>query len=314
MNVTLRQLRSILAIRSHSRISAAADAMGLTSPAVTLQLQQLEDELGQMLFTRTRSGVEPTDAGQLVIASAQRIFNELEHLEQRLLSLKGSEFGRIKIGVVSTGKYFAPRIIAAFNARFPGVEVLLQAANRREIIDLLEAQRIDIALMGRPPRHFRAHASLFGDHPLVFVAHPGHPLAKRRDIKLAELADQKFIVRETGSGTRSSFDLIISEMPQDSFLTLSEMDSNETIKQAVMAGLGIAFISGHTIEQEVRIGALAILDVGGTPIRRQWYTVRHADRQPTPAVLSFEEFLRVHGMSLLPVLPIMYSATSGKMK
>lgn len=310
INASIRQLRTLLALRQHRKISTAANALGLTSPAVTIQLRQLEEELGTQLFIRTRTGTIPTETGQIALEAAQRILDELETLEERILERRGLRAGRVRLGVVSTGKYFAPRLIAAFNAAHPGIDITLNTANRSDVIAMLERHEIDTALMGRPPKHFGVRATLFGDHPLVFIANPAHPLARRRDILRQELMRQKFIVRERGSGTRASFEFFMAAEGGEGELTMTEMDSNETIKQAVMAGLGVAFISGHTIEQEMRAGTLAVLDVEDTPIRRQWYSVRHADRSPTPAMLALDDFLRRKGPEILPILEKTYPAAS----
>lgn len=309
LNISLRQMRTLLAIQKHGKISAAARAMGLTSPAVTLQLQQLEQELGCQLFLRTKSGAQPTEIGEIAIETAYRMINELTSLEETVRAHKGIAAGTIRLGVVSTGKYFAPRVIAAFTAVHPGISMTLVAANRAEIIQKLHDHDIDVALMGRPPTGFKVNATLFGDHPLVFIANPDHPLVGRLDISKEELALQKFIVRERGSGTRSSFEFFMSDTLEGLRTTPTEMDSNETIKQAVIAGLGLAFISGHTIEQECRAGSLAILDVVETPIRRQWFSIRHASRTATPALQALDDFLRLRGPSLLPVLSKPYPAT-----
>ncbi|PHP66301.1 LysR family transcriptional regulator [Zhengella mangrovi] len=310
INASIRQLRTLLAIRQHGKISSAANALGLTSPAVTIQLRQLEEELGTQLFIRTRTGAIATETGLIALETAQKMLDELNALEERLKQRQGLMAGRVRLGAVSTGKYFAPRVIAAFSAAHPGIEIALTTANRSDIIAMLERHEIDMALMGRPPRHFGVRATLFGDHPLVFIAHPGHPLAGRRDILRSELTRQKFIVREPGSGTRASFEFFMADTGDDTAMTMTEMDSNETIKQAVMAGLGIAFISGHTIEQEIRAGTLAILDVEDTPIRRQWFSVRHSDRSPTPAMLALDDFLRRKGPEILPLLKKTYPAAS----
>lgn len=302
LNISIRQMRTLLAIQKHGKISAAARALGLTSPAVTLQLQQLEQELGCQLFLRTKSGAQPTEIGQIAIETAYRVINELTSLEETVQAHNGVAAGTIRLGVVSTGKYFAPRVIAAFTAVHPGISMTLVAANRTEIIQKLHDHDIDIALMGRPPTTFKVNATLFGDHPLVFIASPDHPLVGQLDISKEELAEQKFIVRERGSGTRSSFEFFMADTIEGLRTVPTEMDSNETIKQAVIAGLGIAFISGHTIEQECRAGSIAILDVVETPIRRQWFSIRHASRSSTPALQALDDFLRLRGPSLLPVL------------
>lgn len=302
LNISLRQLRTLLAIVKTGKISHAARQRGLTSPAVTLQLQQLEAELGVQLFIRRKQGVHPTEIGEVVINHARTILSGLDGLEQSLKSHGGLETGTIKLGVVSTGKYFAPKIIAAFTRKYPGLNVMLFAANRSEIIERLKNHDVDVALMGRPPTGFDVHATMIGDHPHVFIASPDHVLAGRLDVEREELAKCKFVVREPGSGTRSMFELFMSEVPGGLKLPPVEMDSNETIKQAVMAGLGIAFISGHTIEQESQAGRIAILDVVDTPIRRHWYLIRNASRAATPAIDALGEFLMEKGLSLMPIV------------
>jgi len=312
LNISMRQMRTLLAIQKHGKISAAARALGLTSPAVTLQVQQLEQELDCQLFVRTKSGAQATEIGEIAIETAHRMIDELTSLEETVRAHKGIAAGTIRLGVVSTGKYFAPRVIAAFTAIHPGITMTLIAANRSEIIQKLRDHEVDIALMGRPPTTFKVNATLFGDHPLVFIADPEHPLVGKLDISKEQLAEQKFIVRERGSGTRSSFEFFMSDILDGLRYTPTEMDSNETIKQAVIAGLGIAFISGHTIEQECQSGKIAILDVIETPVRRQWFSIRHAGRTSTPALQALEEFLRLRGPSLLPVLSKPYQAPPAK--
>ena len=308
LNLSLRQIRTVLALSRHGRVTHAAAELGLTSPAVTLQLQQMEAELEAQLFLRTRKGMQPTEAGRIVIGAAHRIADEMLSLEETLRALKGVEAGSIRLGVVSTGKYFAPRIIAAFSRLYPGIAIALFAANRAEIIAKLRDHEIDVALMGRPPEGFDVRATLFGDHPHVFIAAPGHELVGRLDITREALARQRFIMRERGSGTRSLFEFFMGGVPGGPLVTPTEMDSNETIKQAVMAGLGIAFLSGHTVEQECEARKLVILDVEETPIRRHWYAISHAARTPTPAMQALDDFLRREGARLLPNVSKPYRA------
>ena len=307
LNLTIRQMRTLVAISRHGKISHAANALGLTSPAVTLQLQQVEAEVGAQLFIREKTGVILTETGSTVLERAHEILSTLDALEQDLARLKGMGAGTIRLGVVSTGKYFAPRAIAAFSTRFPDIEIKLFAANRTEIIRRLRNHEIDLALMGRPPRDFPVKSAVIGDHPHLFIADPGHPLANRLDIDPRELASFRFITREQGSGTRSLFELFMAEVRGGMKHVPAEMDSNETIKQAVAAGLGIAFISGHTIEQELAGGKLRILDVTGTPIKRHWFLVRSANRLATPAIDAFQQFMATNGMALLPVIGKTYS-------
>ena len=297
---SLRQLRTVSAVAQHGSITAAAKRLGLTGPAISLQIQQLEEDAGLKLFERTRRGMVPTQAGETVLESARKVQAEMNSLEDALNALKGLSAGRIRLGVVSTGKYFAPRLIAGFLKEAPGVELKLFVGNRAEIVRKLKNYEIDIALMGRPPRDFDVRARLFGDHPLVFIAPADHPLVGVRNISKQRIAEEPLIVREVGSGTRVSLELFMSDIPGKLESLGTEMDSNETIKQAVIAGLGVAFISAHTIDHEVELGNLVVLDVEDTPIQRQWFSVSRAAATPTPAIAAFEDFLQTKGKEYLP--------------
>lgn len=305
-NLTLRQMRSLIAIEQMGKISLAANGLGLTGPAVTLQLKQAEEEIGLPLFDRTPQGMRPTAAGRAVLDASHAVQERLRLLEEELIAFKGGKRGTLKLGAVSTAKYFTPRLIAAFQQKFPDIEIDLFIGNRAATIDALRQQSVDIALMGRPPRDIEVEAVLFGDHPLVIVAGPDHPLAKKRDITKEEIAAEKFMVREPGSGTRISLEIFFADIPGRLEQLGTEMGSNETIKQAVMAGLGVAFISAHTIEQELQLDRLVILDVAGMPIRRQWFAVSRADRSQSPAMRIFQQFLTSEGAQYLPVIPKTY--------
>lgn len=308
LNLTLRQMRSLLAIEQTGKISSAANSLGLTGPAVTMQLKQAEEEIGLQMFDRTSEGMRPTAAGQAVLDAAHAMQERLRVLEEELIAFKGGRRGTLKLGAVSTAKYFAPRMIAAFQRQNPDIDIDLFIGNRAKTIEAIRHQTIDIALMGRPPRDIEVEAALFGDHPLVIVAPPDHRLARKRDISKEEIAAEKFLIREPGSGTRISLEVFFADVPGKLENLGAEMGSNETIKQAVMAGLGVAFISAHTIEQELQLGRLVILDVAGMPIRRQWFSVCRADRTQSPAMRIFQDFLIREGAQYLPIVPKTYPA------
>ncbi len=255
---------------------------------------------GMALFDRTSTGMRPTDAGRVVIEAALAIEERLRVLSDEVRALSSGRKGRLRLGVVSTAKYFAPSIIAAFQREFVDVEMTLLVGNRSEIIDGLRDHMIDVALMGRPPREVTVRSVMFGSHPFVIIAPPQHRLAGVRAIRKEELAQEGFLVREPGSGTRTALDIFLSELPGRPETGGLEMGSNETIKQAVMAGLGIALISAHTFALEVEQKRLAVLDVEGMPIWRQWFSVSRAERTLTPAMKAFEDFLLARGSDFLP--------------
>ena len=305
-NLTLRHLKTIQAVCAHGKITLAAKELGLTSPAVTLQIQQVEQEVEGQLFDRTKAGMIPTEIGIAFLDTARSIYDQLHTLEDSINSIKGLGAGTLRLGVVSTGKYFAPRLMAAFSKEYPDIEMQLFIGNRQETVHKLKNHDVDIALMGRPPREFDVRSEIFGDHPLVFVAPKGHPLANDYEISKERIAAEKFLIREKGSGTRTSLEIFMSEIPDKLDLLGVEMGSNETIKQAVIAGLGIAFISAHTIEQELLLNRLVILDVISTPIRRQWFSVSRTDRSITPSMMAFQKFLRMKGGRYLPTVNKIY--------
>ncbi len=298
--VSLKQLRSIAAIHRHGKIVTAAAQLGLTPPAVTLQVQQLEQETGLLLFDRTQDGMRPTAAGLVVLDAALAIEERLRVLADELDAIKGVRRGSLRLGVVSTAKYFAPRLMAAFMSRYPDIEMKLMVGNRAKTIESIGSHAIDIALMGRPPPSIPVRAVPFGDHPLIIIAAPDHPLVKARGIARERVAGEAFLVREHGSGTRISLEIFMREVAGWADKPSIEMDSNETIKQSVMAGLGIAFLSAHTVAAELDSGRLVALDVVGLPIRRQWYAVTRSDRTMTPVMAAFHDFLSESGAEHLP--------------
>ena len=303
-NVSFRQLRAVIAVDRLGRVSLAARALGLTAPAVTLQVQQAEKAAGIVLFERRVEGIRATDAGRAFIAAAKDIERRLTLLGDELLAIKGAGQGSVRLGAVSTAKYFVPRLIGGFGEVHPGISLRLTIGNRAAIIAALNDQEIDFALMGRPPRQAEVNTALIGDHPLVIIAAPDHPLAGKAKIGKARLAGETFLVREPGSGTRMSFELFLGDVPGRRDTLDAEFASNETIKQAVMAGMGLAFISAHTIALEVELGRLAVLDVVGTPVIRQWFVVSRADRQTSPAMAVFKSFAVTRGESFLPELKV----------
>ncbi|MDQ0467130.1 LysR family transcriptional regulator [Labrys wisconsinensis] len=299
-NVTMKQLRTFAALVKAGSVTGAAQSLNITPPAVTLQMQLLQEQAGLPLIERTSAGMTPTDAGREVLAAAERVAAVLSECEAGLAELAGSQRGTASVGIVSTAKYFAPRALAAFARQHPEITLHLTVGNRSEIIAGLRQLDFDIAIMGRPPEELEVEATVIGENPHVIIAAPDHPLAGRRAIDPALLAGETMMVREPGSGTRSLMERFFADArvaPRRGM----QMSSNETIKQAVMAGLGIAFISGHTIEAEIASGRLTMLDIVGLPVIRQWMIVHLRQRRLMPAVKTLCRFLIDHGETFLPV-------------
>jgi LysR family transcriptional regulator, low CO2-responsive transcriptional regulator len=303
-NLTLRQLETVREVSRCGTMIKAAKALCVTPAALTSRVKLLEEDLGLQLFERSEGRLRLTEAGKEVIAAAARIDNVLSDLLGTLQGTNGMLGGRIRIGVVSTAKYFAPRLIAAFMKQHPAVDLRLSIHNRRDIVSMLYDYEIDIALMGRPPEDFNVKSEPIGPHPHVIIAPPDHPLASKARITKAELAAQNFIVREEGSGTRSMFDYFFSGLAMRSHKVRIEIGSNETIKQAVMAGLGISLISAHTIEAEIASGRLVVLKMEGLPIMRKWFAIQRADRVLSPPGRAMWTFMVNKAAEFLPQVGI----------
>ena len=301
---SLRQLRALGAVTSAKSMSAAAQLLSVTPPAVAQQLQLLEDMLGGVpLYERTATGMRPTEAGREVLTALERIEAALNDCAAAIDALHGMGGGRVSVGVISTAQYFAPFALAAFQQIHPTVEMRVLVGNRAEMIKELETFNLDVALMGYPPEHFPIDRAIIGDHPHVIIAAPDHWLAKRRAIPLAVVARETFLLREPGSGTRALMLSLFSatNLPGG---PRTEIGSNETIKHAVMAGMGVALVSAHIVAAELANGRLTVLDVEGLPIVRQWFAVRRSERRTLPAAQALWDHLGRSGAKFLPKAPL----------
>jgi LysR family transcriptional regulator, low CO2-responsive transcriptional regulator len=297
--VTLKQLRVLAAVTHSGTMSAAADALAVTPPAVTLQLRLLEETFGLALVERTATGVRPTDAGREVLAAAERIDLALVECAEAIQALRGMEGGRVAVGVISTAKYFAPFALAAFKRQHPRIDLRVMVGNREGMLAALEGFDLDLAITGRPPEHFEVERAVIGDHPHVIIAPPDHPLAGKGRVALADLAGEPFLLREAGSGTRTLVQSLMVAAGLDPTVGM-EIGSNETIKQAVMAGMGIAFLSAHTVAAEVTDRRLAVLEVEGLPVVRQWFVVKRREKRLLPAAKALWDHLAAEGGRFLP--------------
>lgn len=308
-HVTLRQLRTFTTALRAGSFAAAADALHITPPAVTVQMRQLERAAGMPIVERTANGMKSTDAGREIANAALRIEAALAECDDALASLRGLDSGRVAVGVVSTAKYFAPQVLGAFARAHPAVEIRLEVGNRATILGALEANTLDLALTGWPPGQLAVQKAPIGDHPHIIIARPDHVHAKHRQVSAAALAAETFLVRERGSGTR----LLMERLFTDARVTPRigmEMGSNETIKQAVIAGLGIAFISAHTVAVELADGRLVALDVVGLPVMRTWFIVNLAKKRLLPSATALRQFMIDEGHAFLPAFPVASKAAS----
>ncbi len=302
LQFTLKQLRTFATVARSRTLAAAADSLGITPPAVTIQLRLLEDGVGLPLLERSAAGHRLTAAGQEVLEAASRIDHALVQCDTAIQQLKGLERGSATLGVISPAQYFAPAMLAAFRRSSPQIDLGLVIGNRADMIAALGAHTVDFVIMGQPPDALEVESHLLGDNPHVIVAPRGHALAARRQLPLAAVAKEPFLVRERGSGTRQLMESRLAEAGIRLNVAM-EISNTETIKQAVMAGLGLAFVSAHTVASEVTDGRLVMLDVVGLPIMRQWHLVRNVERRLLPAAEQFRAFLVAELPRLLPVVP-----------
>lgn len=297
--ITLKQLRGFESVIDAGSISAAAKRLHLTSPAVSLQIKDLEKTVGTPLFERDKNGLKPTAGGKAILELASQIQSSLITCSDKLNELSGFDSGVVTVGVVSTARYYAPAVLAAFNKLHPDVKLQLQVGNRQMTIDKLEKKELDFAITGLPPSHFEVHSEYISKHPQIIIAHPDHDFSGQSGISLLTLKDQTFLLREPGSGTRSVTDKLFNKN-NFSPSTGMEFGSNETIKQAVMAGMGIALISAHTVAAELEANRLVSLNVKGLPINRKWFVVKHKSKRLLPSSQALWNFFVRSGKNYLP--------------
>lgn len=289
-HATLRQLQVFEAVARNLSFSRAAAELHLTQPAVSMQVKLLEGQTGLPLFERLGKKIFLTEAGTELHQHSRVIAQQLRDADEALAARQGLSQGRLVITMVSTAKYFVPPLLARFLKQHPGVTVKLSANNREVVLKQLADNEVDLAIMGRTPEGMEAVAEPFARHPHVIIAAPGHTLAKKRRIPLARLAEETFLIREPGSGTRGLLERLFAEHRLPLNVSM-EMASNETIKQAVQAGMGISLLSLHTIELELKTRRLAVLDVQGLPIVRDWHVVHLAAKRLSPVAQAFKAFL-----------------------
>ena len=290
LHVTLRQLKVFESVARHLSFSRAAEDLHLTQPAVSMQIKQLEDSVDLPLFEQIGKKIYLTDAGRELYHYSRAISEQLTDMELALDELKGLERGKLNISVVSTANYFAPHLLAKFCQRYSGITVSLNVSNRETVLKHLADNVTDLAIMGQPPDGLDIATESFMENPLVVIAPPSHPLCTARRIPVKRLEQETFLVREPGSGTRSAMERFFAEH-RISISKGMEADTNEAIKQAVQAGMGLAIMSLHTAELELETKRLRILDVQDFPIMRHWHVVHRKNKRLSSVAQAFREFL-----------------------
>jgi len=297
-NATFRQLRVFSEVARHLSFVRAAEILHLTPPAVTMQVKELEHHVGLKLFERQGRKVNLTTTGEYMLVYARKILATVKDAEDAAARLQRAETGILAVGFVSTAKYFMMRMLAEFQRRHEGVEVRLALGNRDQLLAMLRDNEVDIAVMGRPTRDIEARAEPFAAHPHGFVVCPGHLLLERGRLRVEDLRPFDFIVREPGSGTRAAMQKFFEATYVEPRMKI-QLNSNETIKQAVMAGLGIGFLSLHTIGVELAQQRIALLEVEGAPIVRAWNLIHTRAKLLSPAAEAFRAFMLERGEPFL---------------
>ncbi len=288
---TFRQLEVFEAIARLGSFTRAAEELFLTQPTISMQVKKLTEAVGLPLFDQVGKKIYLTDAGRELHKTSRGIFEHFTRFEMLIADMKGLKQGVLRLAVVTTAKYFAPRLLGPFCNQYPGIQVSLKVSNRERVLERLADNQDDLYILGQPPEELDAVAEPFLDNPLVVLAPAGHPLVGKKNIPLARLAEEPFLLREPGSGTRMATERLFASHSLKMNVRM-ELGSNEAIKQAIVGGLGISVLSRHTLALDAPMGQLAILDVVSFPIKRQWYVAYPAGKQLSVVARTFLDYLK----------------------
>ena len=306
-HVTVRQLQIFAEAAEASSFARVAERLHLTPAAVSFQIKQIEAQAGCALFERVGRSARLTAAGTALLGYARQVLQALTDADRAMTALQGVGSGQVTIGLVTTASYFVPHVLARFQALYPRIALRLADGNRAQILEFMAKGQIDLAVMGQPPDSADVAAEPFADHPSVIIAAPEHRLARLSRVGAADLAHENFVLREPGSGTRALMDRFFPGLgfePRAGMVT----SSNETIKQAVMAGMGLALISRHTVGMELGLGRLVVLPVDGFPLMRSWFVSHRRTLQLLPAHMRLRAFLIEEGARMIDALEADYRA------
>jgi DNA-binding transcriptional LysR family regulator len=297
MQATLHQLKVFEAVARHSSFTRAAEELFLTQPTVSMQVKQLAKAVGLPLFEQVGKHLYLTAAGRELLATCQEIFEKLSQFEIAIADLKGLKQGCLRLAVITTAKYVVPRLLGPFCQRYPGIDVSLTVTNHERVLESLADNRDDLYILSQPPEDIAVSTHTFLENPLVVLASRHHPLATDKNISLKRLAQEPFIMREPGSGTRKAVQKLFDQHGVSVKVKL-DLGSNEAIKQAIAGGLGISVLSRHTLALEGTTSQLSILDVEHFPIQRYWYVVYPIGKQLSVIARTFLEYLLNEGKEI----------------
>ncbi|MEZ5738067.1 MAG: LysR family transcriptional regulator [Burkholderiaceae bacterium] len=299
MNITLRQMQMFVALADTGSVSLAARACHVSQPTASMQLREMTQAVGLPLHEVIGRRIRLTDAGRQLADTARGMLDQWAGFGQAVDQMKGLTRGRLRLSVVSTAKYFVPRLLGGFCHHYPDIDIALEVLNRDAIVERLRAGLDDLVIMSIPPADLDLDQQAFLANPLVVIAPLAHPLAARRRIRLAQLGEQPMILREPGSGTRMSCDAAFARQGFDPRVRLT-LGSNEAIKQVVAAGMGIGIVSRHALVPRPADEGLAVLPVGGFPIHANWFIVRRRQRRLSPIAQAFEQHLLLQARAIDP--------------
>jgi len=297
-NATLRQLKVFETVARHLSFSRAAEELHLTQPAVSTQVKKLEEHAGLALFEQLGKKIYLTPSGAELLNYSRAIIQQFQEAEDAMTQFKGITGGKLNVAVISAGDYFFPRLLVEFARSHQGVTLNLSVHNREGLLNQMISNLTDIAIMVRPPTDMDTINEAFAPHPYVIVAAPDHHLVAKKNIAMSTLIHEPFVVREKGSDTWNSMEDGFGDRINDINVAM-EIRSTETIKQAVIAGMGISFLSAHTISLELQAGSLAVLDVVGFPVMLNWYVVHRKNKRLPPVAQAFKKFLLEEGPDLI---------------
>lgn len=299
---TLHQLKVFEAAARNGSFTRAAEELFLTQPTVSMQVKQLTKAVGLPLFEQVGKRLYLTQAGQELFATCKEIFERISQFEMTVADLKGMKQGKLRLAVITTAKYFVPRLLGTFCQLYPGIDITLQVTNHSGIVERLKENLDDLYVMSQLPEHLDISYQPFLENPMVVLAPINHPLAQEKNISLQRLSEESFILREPGSGTRTAMQKLFDEHGVSLKVKL-ELGSNEAIKQAIAGGLGISVLSRHTVSTEA--SQLTILDVEHFPIRRYWYMVYPAGKQLSVVARTYFDYLLNAAKQMPEYTPIM---------
>ena len=290
IQATLHQLAVFEAVARHSSFTRAAEELFITQPSVSTQIKQLTKSIGLPLFEQIGKHLYLTEAGKELMNTCHDIFHRLDNFEMKIADLKGIKQGRLSVSVVTTAKYFIPRLLGSFSQLYPGVDIALQVTNHLEITRRMLGNRDDLYILSEPSENVELYTQPFLDNPLVVLAPHNHPLAQQKNIPIEMLNKENFIMREPGSGTRTAIEELFAKHKISVRVKL-ELGSNEAIKQAIAGGLGISVLSHHCLGMDVINEELTILDVQHFPIKRRWYVAYLSGKQLSIIAKTFLDYL-----------------------